>query len=357
MPVLQQSIELLPVNLLQAVFACVAVLGALFIWHVKRFRALAVYFVFYAVLMLFNLLEELQVTRQFYLLTPAFTLAMGPFLYFFIRGAVNDKVLPVTTIALHFVPMLLALPFTSDVQRVIAAGTVSQIVYLLASFHLLYRYRVASMAMRSDADSLTLNWVLKVLVVYSLVTINDVVRLNLQTSVSAQLKAAWYFTTVAVIFAIVCYLLFKVLRQPQLFDGMSAYEQSLAQAPQIEREEVASKVFASVEQVIIDDELYKKPRLSVTDISEATGLHVKDISWAINQASQQNFCEFINGLRVKAVQQQILIGSAGKASLLDMAFASGFNSKSTFNAAFKKVVGLTPSQFLRQNLSENGAKS
>ena len=357
MHVLLQSIELLPVNLLQMVFTFVAALGALLIWHLKRFRALAVYFLFNAVLMLFNLLEELHVTRSFYLLTPALTLAVGPLLYFFIRGAVNDKVLPATTISLHFLPMLLALPFTADVQRVIAAGTVSQVAYLAACFHLLYRYHVASMAVRSDADSLTLNWVVKVLAVYALVIVNDVIRLNLQTTVSVQIKASWYFATVVVIFAIVCYLLFKVLRQPQLFDGMSTYEQSLAQAPQGGDEEMAGKVFASIEQTISTGELYKKPRLSVDDISNTTGLSVKDISWAINKACQQNFCEFINGLRIKAVQQQILIGGAGNSSLLDIAFDSGFNSKSTFNASFKKVVGLTPSQFVRQNSSEKGAKS
>jgi AraC-like DNA-binding protein len=357
MHVLLKSIELLPVNLLQIVFAFVAALGALFIWHLKRFRALAVYFLFNAILMVFNLLEELQITRSFYQLTPAFTLAVGPLLYFFIRGAVNDKIVPATGIALHLLPMLMVLPFTWNVQGVIVAGSISQIVYLIASFHLLYRYHVASMAVRADADSLRLNWVIKGLLVYALVIINDVLRLNLQTTMSEPFKGSWYFATVAVIFSIVCYLLFKALRQPEFFDDMNAYEQSLAQAPQADEEEMAGKVFAGIEQTITKDELYKKPRLSVTDISVATGLNVKDISWAINQATQQNFCEFINGLRVKAVQQQILIAGASNASLLGMAFDAGFNSKSTFNATFKKVIGSTPSQFVRQNWPEKGAKS
>ncbi|NQZ06344.1 MAG: helix-turn-helix transcriptional regulator [Algicola sp.] len=357
MHVLLQSIELLPVNLLQVVFTFFGAFAALLIWHLKRFRSLAVYFIFQAVLMLFNLLEELQVTRSYYLLTPVFTLATGPLLYFFIRAVVNDKDLPPFIIGLHFVPMLLALPFTSDVQRVIGFGSLSQIVYLTAAFHLLYRYHVASMAVRSDANSLTLNWIVKALSVYALIIINDVVRLNLQQQTPPQLKAFWYFVAVAVIFAISCYLLFKVLRQPQLFDGMRAYEASLAQVPQADEQVLADSVFASLEQTIINDALYKKPRLSVLDLSEVTGLNVKDISWAINQACQQNFCEYINGLRVKAVQQQISTVAVGNTSLLDMAFAAGFNSKSTFNAAFKKGVGMTPSQFVRQNTADQGAKS
>jgi AraC-like DNA-binding protein len=357
MHVLLQSIELLPVNLLQVVFIFFGTFAALLIWHLKRFRALAVYFIFQAVLMLFNLLEELQAPGTFYLLTPVFTLVTGSLLYFFIRGAVNDKALPTPITALHFTPMFLALPFTANVQSVIAFGSLSQIVYLGASFHLLYRYHAASMAVRSDANSLTLNWIVKALSVFSLVIINDVIRLNLQQQTPAQLKAFWYFADIAVLFAISCYLLFKVLRQPQLFDGMRAYEKSLTQTALSDERPMADSVFASLEQAITDDELYKKPRLSVLDISGVTGLSVKDISWAINQACQQNFCEYINGLRVKAVQQQILSEQAENTSLLEMAFAAGFNSKSTFNAAFKKAVGVTPSQFVRQNSVEQGAKS
>lgn len=345
---LLDSIELLPVNLLQVIFTFVAALGAVLIWNLKRFRALAFYFLFNAVLMLFNLLEEMQVTSPFYLLTPALTLVTGPLVYFFIRGAVNHKSLPSSVIALHFLPMALALPFTAHVQFVIALGTVSQLLYLSACFHLLYRYHTASMAMRSDADSLTLNWLLKVLLIYTFVIINDVIRLNLQTAVPAPIKAAWYFTTVATIFLIVCYLLIRVLRQPKLFDGMNEYEQSLNQAPKVAEHAIAEQMFVSLEQTIIKQELYRKTRLSVNDISSITGLSVKDISWAINSVRQQNFCEFINGLRVKDVQQQILSGAANAKSLLDIAFDCGFNSKSTFNAAFKKVVNLTPSQFLRQ---------
>ncbi len=356
MPVLLQSIELLPVNLLQFVFAFVAAFGALLLWHLQLFRALAVYFLFNSILMFFNLLEELQATRSIYLLTPAFTLVVGPLFYFFIRGAVNDRTLSATVMALHFLPMLLALPFTSNVQWVIAVGTLSQVGYLAACFHLLYRYHLASRAVRSDADSLKLNWVAKGLSVYGLVIINDVLRLNLQTTVPEPLKASWYFATVAVIFAIVCYLLFRALRQPELFDGMSAYEQSLTQPTQgdeAEDDEVARKVFHSIEQTINAHELYKKPRLSVTDVSQATGFNAKDISWAINSAGQQNFCEFINGLRVTAVQQRILTDDVAGSSLLSVAFDSGFNSKSTFNASFKKVLGVTPSQFARQNAQKS----
>lgn len=53
---------------------------------------------------------------------------------------VSDTPLRASAIALHFVPMVLALPFTKQVQRVIAVGTFNQVVYLTVSFHLLNEF-------------------------------------------------------------------------------------------------------------------------------------------------------------------------------------------------------------------------
>jgi AraC-like DNA-binding protein len=99
----------------------------------------------------------------------------------------------------------------------------------------------------------------------------------------------------------------------------------------------------------LKQEMYKQPRLSVNDLSESTGINVKDISWAINLGSERNFCDYINSLRIEDLKQKLLAGDSSNHSLLEIAFASGFSSKSTFNAVFKKEEGKTPSQFIRMN--------
>lgn len=344
--------EILPINLLQIVFFTLTSLGALLIWNVKIYRSLAIFFIYQSVLMLLNFLEETKITLSFHLITPVLTLAVGPLLYFFIRSLVNEKVLPYSKKCAHLIPMLVALPFTGFTQLVIALGTISQIIYLAASFQLLHRYYVASMAVRSDADSMKLTWIVKALITYIITVIIDLIRLNTQKHNPIDLKAAWYFIDVLVFFCISLYLLFKVISKPQLFNGMISYER-LNQPTTLESRQpdlpTAIDLCKNIENIILQKELFKLQRLTITDIANETGLNMKNISWAINLGANRNFCEYINALRVKDMQDKIVAGLPKGKKLLDLAFESGFNSKSTFNTVFKRELGMTPTQFLRNN--------
>jgi AraC-like DNA-binding protein len=67
------------------------------------------------------------------------------------------------------------------------------------------------------------------------------------------------------------------------------------------------------------------------------------VSQVINESDYQNFYDLINQHRVDAAKEQLL--SRPEQSVLEVAFAVGFNSKSTFNSAFKRYVNVTPTQY------------
>ncbi len=347
-----QGIELLPVNILQIVFAFQVSFSALLIWDKERYRSLAVFFIFQAFLSVMNVLEGTNTTSQYYLVTPALTLLIGPILYFFIRSLVNDTPLKTQEKGAHFIFALLALPFTQYTQVIIALGTLSQIIYLLLSFRLIARYHATSNAVSSDADRYKLTWLVKALTVFTIVTVTDLIRMNLQTITPISIKGLWYLVNEAIFFSFFCYLTFKVFRQPALFDGMTAYEnldEHKSTNDDSEENALAKKLFNNIQHQILQNELFKQPRLTVTDLAKSTGFNVKDISWAINLSSKRNFCDYINSLRVADVKKKLLAGDSDTTSLLEIALASGFNSKSTFNAVFKKEVGKTPSQFISKS--------
>jgi AraC-like DNA-binding protein len=350
--ILLQTIELYPVNILQIIFSIISALGALLIWGYERYRGLAVFLIYFCTLMFFNFSEEMDITRHIYLVTPVFTFLHGPAIFFFVRTLVNDKPLILKQKIIHLLPAIMALPYSDNVELIIALATISQLVYLTLSFKLLNRYHSASMAVRSDAVSLTLSWVFKVLSLFTIFVIFDLIRLNLKAHISHDIRVVWYFIDLLIYFLIVCFLIFKAIRNTEVFDEMALYEQlGLHEVGASKKNELAmaKQVFENIEESILSNRLYKRPRLSVNDISEATGLNVKDISWAINTAANRNFCEYINGIRIKHVQQQFKSNIFNKISILDIALESGFNSKSTFNAVFKKEVGLTPTQFIKSN--------
>jgi len=349
------NFQLQPVQIIQCIFIFQMFMATLLIWHLNRYRNLAWFFIFQAILSAFNVLEGLDITKQYYLVTPVFTLIFGPVFYFFIRSLVKSPPMNRFSKWQHFILPCLALPFTKYTQLVIACGSMSQIVYFYLSFNLLTRYHNASKAMRSDADSFKLSWIIVSFSVFIIVTVLDLLRMNVQTFTPTEINVIWYFISEVIFLSISCYLLIKVIKQPQLFDELTSYEQMTEHQTQnddIAEYDLAQKVFSVIEAKITEQQLFKKPRLSVTDLSGITGFKVKDISWAINTITQRNFCEYINELRVNSVKKEIVEGHIKNRSILTIALDSGFNSKSTFNAVFKKELGLTPSQFQKQYLNE-----
>ena len=337
---------------IELILAFIAAFGALLIWHLPRYRSLAVFFLFQSVLMLLNMTEQAhQAFTGIFLITPVFTLAKGPLLYLFIRAMVNETPLSGWKLYRHFLAMLLVFPLTVDPQFVVTLGTVSQIIYMVACFRLLRRYHSMARIFRSDADELELTWVVNVFRLFIAQIISGLLRLNLQPALEPPVAALWFSFDVTFLTALCCYMLYRVLRQPLLYDSMLSYEREKSSPvtgdPARDNAE-ALALFKCLETLIADKYLYRKPRLAVDDIARETGLQIKDISWAINLGSGQNFNEYINRLRLSEVKQQLLSPqSAG--SLLDLAFAAGFNSKSTFNAVFKRETGTTPSQFIKHN--------
>ena len=60
-----------------------------------------------------------------------------------------------------------------------------------------------------------------------------------------------------------------------------------------------------------------------------------------------NFNELINTYRIQAVKERLIDPGYSHLSILGIAFESGFNSKATFNRAFKQFTQQTPSEFLK----------
>ncbi len=87
------------------------------------------------------------------------------------------------------------------------------------------------------------------------------------------------------------------------------------------------------------------PELSLPGLARLAGVSTHQLSFIINQGFKQNFFDFVNGFRVKEVITMLAKPENQAYTIISLAFEAGFNSKSTFNTAFKKYTGKTPSQF------------
>ncbi len=94
---------------------------------------------------------------------------------------------------------------------------------------------------------------------------------------------------------------------------------------------------------------YLNPELTLPEMAGQLGAGASLLSRVINQGFGQNFNDFINAHRVEAVKAKLTKGENEQYTLLAIAMECGFNSKATFNRAFRKFTGMSPREFQRQN--------
>ncbi|WP_299530239.1 AraC family transcriptional regulator [Ulvibacterium sp.] len=77
-------------------------------------------------------------------------------------------------------------------------------------------------------------------------------------------------------------------------------------------------------------------------------LNINDLSQTINIGLGKTFNDFINELRVNEVKKKMHNPKYDHLNYLGIAMESGFNSKATFNRAFKKFTGENPTTYLKK---------
>ena len=96
---------------------------------------------------------------------------------------------------------------------------------------------------------------------------------------------------------------------------------------------------------ILEDKIYLNPKLTVKDLAREIGSNEKYVSNLINKKNNMNFSNFINIYRVDYAKLLLFDEEYSNFTIEAIGGLAGFNSKSGFNATFKKVTGLTPTQF------------
>ena len=119
------------------------------------------------------------------------------------------------------------------------------------------------------------------------------------------------------------------------------YRSSKLSKPQVEFIE------RELKQLMVQQELFKNQKLSVQDVAEQLGLARQQLSEVLNVHMGMRFQDLLNQYRVEAFIQCLHQERYNNYTLLGIATEVGFSSKSSFNSTFKKLKGVTPSQYRR----------
>ena len=93
------------------------------------------------------------------------------------------------------------------------------------------------------------------------------------------------------------------------------------------------------------DHAYSDGELSLEQLAKRLALTPHELSQLINQSFGMNLSDYLNGYRVRALQTALRDPAHPTATVLELALAAGFNSKSSLNRVFKKHTGQTPSEY------------
>lgn len=102
-----------------------------------------------------------------------------------------------------------------------------------------------------------------------------------------------------------------------------------------------------IEKKVLESELFKNPKITAPEVAAFLGMAPHTFSAVLN-AGGTKFTDMVNLHRVKYVIAQLDKGSNENMSIEGIATEAGFASRSTFYTAFKKITGLTPSEYLKK---------
>lgn len=120
---------------------------------------------------------------------------------------------------------------------------------------------------------------------------------------------------------------------------------------------IRTRIERKLSEAMDVDKIYTRSNLRLRDLCDHLNENLHYVSQVINQSRGNSFYDLINHARIEAAKE--LLEHNPDKSILNIALEVGFNSKTTFNSAFKRATGLTPSQHKIQSsqLSVGGADS
>ncbi len=110
-----------------------------------------------------------------------------------------------------------------------------------------------------------------------------------------------------------------------------------------------TELAAALHQLMQKEKLYRKSELKLETLAMRLGVARHYVSQVINQHYGVNFFEYINVLRIEEAKQLLSSAENKNQNIIEVAYAVGYTTKNTFNTAFRRIVGVTPTEYRNQN--------
>ena len=323
---------------------------------------------------------------------PTLNLLHGPILYLYVQSLIRN---PRTTLGkselLHFIPFaVFYLAFiTMDHPRPMRPtldnpeGSSSLLAPLMSQFGLInglffiaysivtvytlmkHQKNITGIFSRND-NQISLSWLYALPAAFAVLVILNFLNETILDSTAVVTPLTFHMLSFLTFIILLCF--FGVKQKPVFL-----FKNSVTEVEEAQQRKVASDcVIAAIEpknndisdcdmsneatirvlEDIQDYMLREKPFLnvdfSVYSLAEAMNIPRRTLSQVLNKGLSKNFYQYVNEYRIEEVTRLLKDPKHNKSTILDIAFRSGFKSKSSFNSLFKQHCNMTPSQYRKR---------
>ncbi len=318
----------------------------------------------------------LGITPHFFFLGTPFYFLAAPAFYFYVRSlAFSDfrfraadilHALPFVAACIFFGQSFLFLPADEKRMLLVQGGIfpdgfwivynllffIQFSIYFVIDLRILKYYRGQIKEQFSSIAHINLSWLTFILYGFILAWLSSVVSL-----ISTRVLSLTYDQIPPMDFlAFFCflnYIFYKGLSQPEIFSG-------IVERPRYETSRLTpsegKSYLSKLETHMLDQKPYLNPLLTLKELALQVSLSPRYLSQIVNEYAHQNFYDFVNRYRIEEAKRLLSDRSAGM-NVTEILYEVGFNSKSSFNTAFKQLTGVSPSQFKKRIATHETAAS
>ncbi len=300
-----------------------------------------------------------------YFLSHGFIFLIGPAIYFHIQSITARKI-DLKQMVRHFLPAIIIscllilvylnrqelkdgenielLKITSIIY--ISIQVLHLIGYLFYSKKTVMEYIIRQEAVHSSSSRINARWI-KRLIWLAIILGGGVFALHFLIvsggyyQINNTADTLFLFLLSIIVFTII----YMTWRQPEIISGIYEEKQKYHHS-QLGSDESAV-LMERLDQVIHNEKVFLNSDLGIKELAEKIRTPVHTLSQLINEKYEVNFFHFINGHRVDYARKKIRAGGLSNKTLEAIAYESGFNSKTTFNRAFKRKMNCSPREYLR----------
>jgi len=222
--------------------------------------------------------------------------------------------------------------------------------YLLASFLVVRRAKKLYLENYANTSIPFYNWLMQLISVLLVLHIFAVLKNFYKFSDE---DGTYYWTRVTLIsieLLIFCWYVLKALNRPDLFKSVDskltlASDMTDTSRPSKVDSGDEDKVVQKIKRYMAHEKPFLDPSLTIQQLAEQIELPTKELSVLINHEMGQHFFDFVNEFRIAEAKTILTDSNKKDLTVLEVLYEVGFNSKSSFNTAFKKYTGTTPTQY------------